>query len=77
MTTGNNIKKKTVSNVSLHFVPSLQSAFCTLSAFCTWSAVCSLHFVLTGFNIARGVLCCDNLPALLESVSFNTCTVRF
>ena len=32
----------------MHFVPSLRSAFCTLSAFCAQSAVCSLYFVLTG-----------------------------
>ena len=53
VTTGNNIKK-TVSNVSLHFVPSLQSAVCILYLVCILypvcrlqSAVCSLHFVLT------------------------------
>ena len=55
MTTGNNIKRKTVSNVSLHFVPSLQSAVCILYLVCILypvcslqSAVCSLHLVLTG-----------------------------
>ena len=40
--------------LSLHFVPSLQSAFCTQSAVCILYLVCmlylvcSLHFVLTG-----------------------------
>ena len=49
------ILKNTVSNVSLHFVPSLQSAVCILYQVCILypvcslqSAVCSLHFVLTG-----------------------------
>ena len=35
----------------MHFVPSLQSAFCTQSAFRTRSAVCTLHFVPTGFAL--------------------------
>ena len=43
VTTGNNIKKKTVSNVSLHFVPSLQSAVCILYLVCILYPVCSLQ----------------------------------
>ena len=35
--------KKTLQILSLHFVPSLQSTFCTWSTFCIWSAFCSLQ----------------------------------
>ena len=55
---------ETLKILSLHFAPSLQSAFCTESVFCIRSAVCSLHFVLTGL-----VCCfCSNEPQVRTEI---------
>ena len=46
----NILKQNENLGLSLHFKPSLQSAFCTSSAFWTQSVICSLHFILTDYD---------------------------